>query len=65
MKVAKYIATDVTDEQIHWGSCGDPRDKLIAGNEYEIDKVEVHSWHTKVFLKDFPGVGFNSVWFEI
>ena len=30
---------------------------------YTVDRIEVHSWHTTVYLKDFPGVGFNSVHF--
>lgn len=31
---------------------------------YTIDSTEVHSWSTKVFLKEFPGIAFNSVHFE-
>lgn len=37
---------------------------LTVGELYTVDCVEVHSWHTKVYLKEFPGVEFNSVLFE-
>jgi hypothetical protein len=31
---------------------------------YTVDRIEVRSWHTKVFLKEVPDVEFNSVWFR-
>lgn len=37
---------------------------LKLGKTYTVERIEEHSWHTKVFLKEFPGVEFNSVWFE-
>ena len=37
---------------------------LKLGDTYTVERIEEHSWHTKVFLKEFPGVEFNSVWFE-
>jgi hypothetical protein len=38
---------------------------LIIGDIYEVENVEVHSWHTKYFLKGFSKMPFNSVHFEI
>lgn len=37
---------------------------LVKGQTYTIDHTEVHSWHTDVFLQEFPNVSFNSVLFE-
>ena len=61
MKV-KYVGA--SDEQISWGSNDDPRDILDEGNIYEVDRKEVHTWHTKYYLKGIEGA-FNSVCFEI
>lgn len=37
---------------------------LEVGETYTVENVEVHSWHTLVYLKEFPGKEFNSVVFE-
>lgn len=37
---------------------------LEVGKEYTVESVEVHSWHTLVYLKEFSGKSFNSVAFE-
>lgn len=37
---------------------------LVVGNEYTVVDVDVHSWHTRVELKEFPFKWFNSVLFE-
>ena len=60
MKV-KYIGTD--DDQVRWGSNNDPRGLLEIGNIYEVEKEEVHTWHTKLYLKGING-RFNSVSFK-
>ena len=41
-------------------------DKLVLGRKYEVDRVEVHGFHTQVYLQEFPEepVGFNSVLFK-
>lgn len=45
-------------------------DKVIAikyleiGKEYTIDETVVDDWHTDVYLQEFPGIEFNSVFFE-
>jgi len=31
---------------------------------YTVNHTEIHSCFTIVFLEEFPGVDFNSVWFE-
>jgi len=61
MKV-KYIGC--TDGQVNWGGNDDPRGLLVEGQVYELERKEVHTWHTKYYLKEFPGKKFNSVSFE-
>ena len=58
----KFIGA--SDSQVRWGSCADPRVVLAEGATYEVEREEVHSWHTKLFLVGFPGLGFNDVCFE-
>lgn len=40
------------------------RKHLKLGGEYTVERTEVDSWSTKVFLEEVPGVPFNSVFFE-
>lgn len=54
----------VEQKPVHWGVPESNAKLLKLGETYTIEKTEVHSWHTKVFLKEFPGVEFNSAWFE-
>lgn len=58
-----YREDRVSKESINWGSHTDPRGTLIDGTRYTVDRREVHSWHTKVYLCGVKG-SFNSVWFE-
>lgn len=37
---------------------------LTVGEKYTVINVDVHSYHTLVVLKEFPGEEFNSVLFE-
>lgn len=37
---------------------------LTVGEKYTAIDVEVHSWHTLVTLREFPGKQFNSVLFD-
>lgn len=60
--IAKYIGCD--DSQVAWGNNNDPRGLLEVGVEYEVEKKEIHSWHTKIKLAGIDGM-FNSVCFEI
>ena len=64
MKI-KFIEEKVSKDQINWGGHSDPSGVLEVGKEYELDRAEVHSQHTKIFLKEFPGKSWNSVWFDI
>lgn len=39
---------------------------LEVGQPYEIEHVEIHSWHTRLYLRNQPrGIYFNSVNFEV
>jgi len=52
-------------EQIKWGKCDDPNKVLKIGDEYTVDHTEMHSWHTKVYIKGvdgaFPSTAFDDV----
>lgn len=37
---------------------------LVLGNTYTVDYTIVHSWSTNVYVKEWPGISFNSVFFE-
>jgi len=63
MKKVRYLG-DVHDVQVRWGGNNDPRGILVPGDEYEVLDIEVHSWHTKIILKEFPNLKFNCVHFE-
>lgn len=52
-----------SSEQIKWGNNDDPNKILTVNNQYFVEKVEVHSMHTKLTLMGFFGK-FNSVCFE-
>ena len=57
----KYIGCDT--DQISWGGNDDPREILFIGEQYYIENVEIHSYHTKLTLANIRGK-FNSVCFE-
>jgi hypothetical protein len=59
----KVVYVGSSDEQVRWGGNDDPRELLIQGNVYQIEKVEDHSWHTKLHLRGIYG-RFNSISFE-
>lgn len=60
----RYVE-DPKDIQVNWGGCADPRGILTVGEVYPIERVTIHSWHTKIFLVGIDcGAGFNSVSFE-
>ena len=37
---------------------------LELGKEYTVEKTKVEGWSTSVWLKEFPNIRFNSVFFE-
>ena len=53
-----------TDEQRDWGGNDDAAFALQVGRTYTVEKVEEHSWHTKLYLKYVAG-RFNSVCFGL
>lgn len=54
-----------SDDQVRWGSNADPRGALEPDAVYELERAEIYSWHTKLFLRGVDsGRGFNSVSFE-
>jgi hypothetical protein len=59
--LVSYLGCD--PDQINWGSNDDPTNVLIQGDVYYVEHVEVHSWHTKLKLRNVKGK-FNSVCFE-
>lgn len=59
----KLICAD--NKENNWGSCDSAPQNLSVGETYIIEKFEIHSWHTKIWLKEKPGKVFNSVHFEI
>ena len=38
--------------------------KLEIGKKYTLVDTEVYDYYTYVYLKEFPGEGFNSVYFD-
>lgn len=57
----KYIGC--SKEQIAWGNNDDPNSILYLNDLYYVERVEIHSQHTKLELKGVKG-RFNSVCFE-
>lgn len=58
----KYVSA--TDAQVGWGNNTDPRGILEVDRVYEVESVEVHSYHTKIRLVGIEGK-FNSAHFDI
>jgi len=59
----KVIFTGASEAQENWGGHAS-HDVLEEGHVYTVDRTEVHSWHTKVFLQEYPDKSFNSTCFE-
>ena len=60
----KLKFTDATDMQVSWGGCDDPRPIMKTGEQVTIKNIEVHTHHTKLEFKEFPGKKFNSISFS-
>lgn len=58
----KFIGCTI--DQVRWGSNDDPNGKLIVGDKYYVEHVDVHSQHTKIQLRGVLSYKFNSVCFE-
>ena len=37
---------------------------LLLNEEYTVEETHVYNWLTHVFLQEFPGIAFNSVFFD-
>jgi len=59
--IVKFIGC--SESQHNFGNHTGNYNNLVIGKEYVVEKTEVHSWHTKVYLKGIVG-NFNSVCFE-
>lgn len=55
--------TGCSKDQHAWGNHTGDFTKLTVGERYTVERVEVHSFHTKVFLEGIDG-SFNSVCFK-
>ncbi len=55
----KVIFQGGSNVAIQWGQSDDPRTVLTVGNIYEVEEVEVHRSHTRIYLIGIQG-GFNS-----
>jgi hypothetical protein len=65
MRVGNHVKfLGCSKEQIQWGSNDDPNPILFVGNIYYVERVHVHSQHTKIELRGVKG-RFNSVCFEV
>lgn len=63
-KGTKVIFTGQDETQQKWGSHDSSNGVLVEGQTYTIERTEVHTMHTKVYLQEAPGKKFNSVCFE-
>ena len=60
-ETVKFIGC--SKERIAWGNNDDPNSILFVGDKYYVEKVEIHSQHTKLTLRGVAG-RFNSVCFD-
>ncbi len=58
----KVICTQNTDN--HWSFEDNASQYLEVGKTYNVIDIEVHSWHTRVTVAEFPDRQFNSICFE-
>ena len=61
-KFVTYLGA-VDRAQATWADCTDPRPILEEGKEYEVEYVDMHSWHTRIKLVGIEGE-FNSTCFD-
>jgi len=59
-KKIRYVVPD----PISWGTDANNVKHLTLGAIYTVERTEVHSWHTKLFLQEVPGIPFSTVWFD-
>lgn len=54
----------IRNEDNKWSHADKNSPMLEVGKTYHVEDVDMGSWHTDVYLEEFPGVPFNSVLFE-
>ena len=59
----KVRYTGSTETQVRWGNNDNPVGVLFEVDTYYVERVEIHTWHTKLYLRGVYGK-FNSVCFE-
>lgn len=59
----RYKFKGCSEIQKSWGNYTGDITELVVGREYKVINIEVHSWHTKIYLEGLEG-SFNSVCFE-
>ena len=64
-KGSRVKCVSVGEHASRWGSNSMAHMFLTVGEVYTLSKEpEVHSWHTKYYLEEFPAEKFNSAQFE-
>lgn len=61
--MGKVIFIGCDEDQKRWGNHDGDISILEIGKSYDVERIEVHSWHTKVYLIGIEG-SYNSVCFE-
>jgi hypothetical protein len=51
-------------EPLSWGVDNNNAKYLTLNQSYTIERTDVHSWHTKVYLQEIPNIPFSSIWFD-
>jgi hypothetical protein len=65
-KGTKVKCISIDDDQSRWGGNSMAKDFLSIGDVYTLSREpEVHSWHTKYYLEEFPNERFNSAQFKV
>jgi len=63
--MGKYRFVSSSKDQVNWGNNDDPYEAgMVEGDILTLEKREVHTWHTKLYFKGYPGKKFNSASFE-
>lgn len=58
------ICINIDKDVANWGGNTDPNGLLEIGKHYTVIEEDVHSWHTKLYLEEFPDKPFNSCHFK-
>jgi hypothetical protein len=54
----------VEKDPMSWGVNPDNAKHLLLNETYTVERTDVHSWHTRVYLQEVPDIPFSSVWFK-